>query len=168
MDLLTFDRIYNEQQENAKAQKNHLVFIIMAPVLAFFGFGFARLIGAFLLVAIMGIICIVRSNVERSKLKNLKNGNFVLEKDVLIKKYHTSGHYSYSRKQHTSSSWKIQSERLYKRPFEIRRDFFERLEEGDEFVAVMAGGKLVSIYSLRTNTISPELLSKVKVGDMVL
>lgn len=161
MDLLTFDRIYNEQKEYVKAQKNYLIFVIMAPVLAGLGWAFARIVGAVLPVAIMGIVCIVRGNVERSKLKNLKNGNFVLERDVLLKKHYTSGHYSYSRDYHTSSSWRIQSERLFKQPFEIRSDFFERLEEGDEFVVVMAGGKLVSIYSLRTNTICPELLDKV-------
>lgn len=162
MDLLTIDRIYNEQKEYAKAQKNHMIFIFMAPILACFGWAFAGFIGAILLVAIIGIVCMVRGNVEKSKLKNLKNGKFVLEKDVLIKKQYTRGHYSYSRNNHTSPSWRILSERLFKKPFKIRPDFYERLEEGDEFVAVMAGGKLVSIYSLRTNTISPELLSKVK------
>lgn len=161
MDLLTFDRIYNEQKEYAKAQKNHMIFICMAPVMFFFGWVFARFIGAFFCVTIMGIVCMVRGNDERRKLKDLKNGKFVLEKDILIKKNYTSGHYSYSRDYHTSSSWRIQSERLFKQPFEIRSDFFERLEEGDEFVVVMAGGKLVSIYSLRTNTICPELLDKV-------
>ena len=79
MDLLTFDRIYNEQKEYAKAQKNHMIFIFMAPIMAFFGWAFASIIGAVLFVAIMGIICMVRSNVERSKLKNLKNGNYFLE-----------------------------------------------------------------------------------------
>ena len=165
MDLLTFDRIYNEQKEYAKAQKNHMIFIFMAPIMAFFGWAFASIIGAVLFVTIMGIICMVRSNVERSKLKNLKNGNYFLEKDVLIKKKYTGGHYSYSRNYRTSSSWFIQSERLFNKPFKIRSDFFERLEEGDEFVVVMAGGKLVSIYSLRTNTICPELLPKVKNCD---
>lgn len=161
MDLLTFDRICNEQKEYVKAQKNHLIFIIMAPVLACLGWAFARFIGAVLLVLIMGIICMVRGNAEKSKLKNLKKGIFVLEKDVLIKKYYKSGHYSFSGNEYTSSSWRIQSERLFIKPFEIRPDFFDSLEEGDEFVVVMAGGKLVSIYSLRTNTICPELLSKV-------
>lgn len=162
MELLTFDRIYNEQKEYAKAQKNHMIFICMAPVMFFFGWAFARFIGAVFFVAIMGIVCMVRGNVERSKLKDLKNGKFVLEKDKLIKKNYTSGHYSYSRNYRTSSSWSIQSEHLFKKPFKIRSDFFERLEEGDEFVVVMASGKLVSIYSLRTNVICPELLSKVK------
>lgn len=162
MEIISFDRIYNEQKEYVKAQKNHLIFLFMAPFLAVLGFVFARIIGAVVLVAIMGIVCMVRSSAERSKLKNLKNGNFVLEKDVLIKKFYTGGHYSYSKNRRTSPSWHIQSERLYVKPFDIRSDFYERLEEGDEFVAVMAGGKLVSIYSLRTNTICSELLSKVK------
>lgn len=162
MELLTFERIYNEQKEYAKAQKNHLIFLFMAPVMAFFGFAFASIIGAVLLVSIMGIICMVRGFAERSKLKNLKNGNFVLEKDVLIKKAYTGSHYSYSRNHRTNPSWRIQSERLFVKPFDIRSDFFERLEEGDEFVAVMAGGKLVSIYSLRTDTVCTELLAKVR------
>ena len=72
MGIISFDRIYNEQKEYVKAQKNHLIFLFMAPFLAVLGFVFARIIGAVVLVAIMGIVCMVRSSAERSKLKNLK------------------------------------------------------------------------------------------------
>ncbi|MCQ2515731.1 MAG: hypothetical protein MJ094_02575 [Saccharofermentans sp.] len=156
---ITFEQIYNYQYDVMKGQKNLLVFFIMAPILIIFGGAMGGIPFAALLLIVLGVICFFRSTKEKSKLKNLKKGNYTIEKDILIKK--STKRHRRSNSGYGTVAWYIQTQKVYPTRGEVFSSVYDTLEEGDEIAIVKAGGKLITVYSLRTNTLSPELYAKV-------
>ncbi len=156
---ITFEQIYNYQYEVMKGQKNLLVFFIMAPFLIIFGAAIGGPGFAIILLLVLGGICFFRSRKEKTKLKNLKKGNYTIEKDILIKK--STKRRRRGQSNYAIVAWYIQTQKVYPTRGEVFSNVYDSLEEGDEIAIVKAGGKLITVYSLRTNTLSPELYSKI-------
>lgn len=153
---LTVDRIYNEYKELVSGRKYWLVFLIMAPIFFIFtgamgGIGF----GIFA-VAAFGIGLIIATLRTRSCLKKLKNGDFVIYRDVCTYKYS----YRPYGKQQTRHI--IRSMNLYKTNYHPIPYDYNKIEENQPFCAVYVGRKMITLYGLHNNVIGAELLSKVK------
>jgi len=154
--LLTKDKIYEDYLELHKGQKNWLLFLIMAPILFFFGMAMGgNVIVGFIFVAIFGIVVLVRSLSGKMALKKVKNGNYRVVRDTVINKKKV-------RRYSKPSRYCLTTEVIYKKSTDVIPSYYDAVEIGDTFVAVYAGNRMLKIYNLKEYALSSEVSSKMQ------
>lgn len=153
---ITKDRIYNDYKELVSGRKYHMVFICMALPIIGLGYLAGSILFGLVISAIFGIGLIIANAFTNRALRKLKNDEFVIYRDVCTSK--ASG-----RRYKTQESYfRIKSQNLYKHSFNTIPIYYNEVEEGQPFVAVYVGKRLIWIYNLTTNVISSELFDNLR------